>query len=65
MALMSDACLFNWDHLDLYIFPPMAILHKVINKLLLAQGMSPILITLFWLRHEWFPDLLKLLVDTP
>ena len=44
MALKSDAFLFNLDHLELYTFPPTAILCKVINKLLLAQVSSLILI---------------------
>ena len=64
-AIASDAFLFNWDHLELYAFPPTALVRKVINKLLSAEGTLLTLIAPFWPRQEWFPDLLRLSVDTP
>ena len=65
MAIASDAFLFNWNHLELYAFPPPAVIRRVINKLLTAQGTYLTLIAPFWPRQEWFPDLLRLSVDTP
>ena len=65
LAVAVDAFLFDWSHLELYAFPPTAVLRRVINKLLSAQGTFLTLIAPFWPRQEWFPDLLRLSVDTP
>ena len=65
VAIASDAFLFDWNHLELYAFPPTAVIRRVINKLLSAQGTFLTLIAPFWPRQEWFPDLLRLSVDVP
>ena len=65
MAITSDAFLFDWNHLELYAFPPTGVLRKVVNKLMSAQGTFLTLIAPFWPRQEWFPDLLRLSIDTP
>ena len=65
MALVVDAFLFNWDHLHLYAFPPFAVIRRVLNKLLDSRGTTLLLIAPFWPQKEWFPDLLRLVSDTP
>ncbi|KAK3886178.1 hypothetical protein Pcinc_009638 [Petrolisthes cinctipes] len=65
MAIATDAFLYNWDHQDLYAFPPFPLIRKVINKLRAASCTNLILITPFWTQKEWFPDLVQASVDSP
>ena len=64
-AVATDAFLYNWNHQDLYAFPPFPLVRQVLNKLRSAQGTSLILIAPFWPQKEWFPDLIQALVDIP
>lgn len=65
MAIATDAFLYNWDHQDLYAFPPFPLIRKVLNKLRTARHASLILIAPFWPQREWFPDLVQAAVATP
>ena len=49
---------------SLYMFPPFALLNKVIQKLKSTQGGKVILIALWWPSKPWFPHLC-LCVDHP
>ncbi|XP_045127738.1 uncharacterized protein LOC123514154 [Portunus trituberculatus] len=64
MAVATDAFLYNWDHQDLYAFPPFPLFRKVLNKLKMARQTNVILIAPFWPQREWFPDLIQASVDT-
>lgn len=63
MTIATDAFLFNWDHQELFAFPPFATIRQLLSKLQSSQRTSIILITPFWPHKEWFPDLLKVTVD--
>lgn len=65
MAIATDAFLFNWDHQELYAFPPFAAIRQVLVKLQASQGTTLILIAPFWPRKEWFPDLVQMSLDVP
>ena len=65
MAAGTDAMLQNWDHLQEYASPPVAMLHQVINKIRASVGAQVTLIAPFWPSKEWFPDLLSLLTEPP
>ena len=65
MASGTDAMLQNWDHLEAYAFPPVAMLHQVLNKVRNSVGTHVTLITPLWPSKEWFPDLLSLLTEPP
>ncbi|XP_045133325.1 uncharacterized protein LOC123517379 [Portunus trituberculatus] len=65
MAVATDAFLYNWDHQDLYAFPPFPLIRKVLNKLRIARQTNVILIASFWPQREWFPDLIQASVATP
>ena len=65
LAIGTDAFLYNWDHQDLYAFPPFPLVRKVLNKLSSARNTNLILIAPFWPQKEWFPDLMRASVDIP
>lgn len=65
MAIATDAFLFDWNHKELYVFPPFPVLRQLLNKLRASQGTNIILVAPFWPRKEWFADLLQATVDTP
>ena len=64
-AVGIDALLQDWSHLDLYVFPPYAVIRKVINKFRETENCRMTLIAPWWPQREWFPDLTELLVDEP
>ncbi|MPC40210.1 hypothetical protein E2C01_033766 [Portunus trituberculatus] len=62
----SHRCLFyNWDNQDLYAFPPLPLIKKVLNKLWEPRNTRLILGALYWPQKEWFPDLVGVLVEPP
>ena len=65
MAAGTDTMLQNWDHLEAYAFPPVTMLHQVLNKIRNSVGTHVTLIALLWLSKEWFPALLSLLTGPP
>ena len=65
LAIVTNAFLFSWDHMELYAFPLFPAIRHLLSKLWSSRGMSVILITPFWLNKEWFPDLLQATIDTP
>ena len=65
MAVATDAFLFPWDGLEVYAFPPFPLVRRVLNRLFRSRGTMMTLIAPFWPQREWFPDLLRVLVDVP
>ena len=65
MAVVTDAMLQSWDHLQVYTFPPFSLLQQVITKLRQSLNTDMTLIAPFWVQRQWFPDMLELLVDVP
>ena len=56
-AVFEDAFRHPWDDLDLYAFPPFALVGRVIAR---VQLVAPL-----WPEKEWFADLLLLLTQPP
>ena len=65
MAAMEDAFVHPWDGLEVYAFPPFALIRRVLNRLMSADQCRMILVALLWPHREWFADLLSLLVAQP
>ena len=63
-ALAIDALSLSWEGLDLYGFPPVALLGKVIAKLLEQNFKRFILIAPGWPGMPWFWDLLTVNQDS-
>ena len=61
----TDAMLQPWDGLEVYAFPPFALIHQVLRKLRQSHRVQMTLIAPFWPQRVWFPDLLELLVEVP
>ena len=64
-AAGTDALLQPWDDLQVYAFPPIAIIRRVLLKLRSSKNCELTLIAPFWPQRDWFPDLLELLSDVP
>ena len=54
LAIAVDALSIPWENLDAYAFPPVAILGKVVEKLLNSPGNRIILIAPGWPNMPWF-----------
>ena len=65
MAVMEDAFMHPWDGLEVYAFPPFALIRQVLNRLMGSQYCRMILVAPLWPHREWFADLLPLLVAQP
>ena len=64
-AWAVDALTVPWENLDLYAFPPVALLGKVRSKLSDHLRKRVILIALCWPNMPWFWDLVDLLTEIP
>ena len=65
MSVGTDAMLLPWDHLQVFAFPPFAMIHQIILKLRQCHNIDMILIAPFWPEKPWFSDLLDCLVEIP
>ena len=65
MSAGTDAMLQAWDGLEVYAFPPFAVIPQILLKLRQSQGISMTLVTPFWPQKIWFLELLDLLVEVP
>ena len=63
MAAGMDAMLQSWDSLQVYAFPPFAMISQVLANVRASQGLEPTLVAPFWPQHPWFPKLLELLIQ--
>ena len=64
-AWKEDAFAFQWEGLDMYAFPPFALIRRVLVRVRDASCVRMTLIAPKWPQADWFPLLLGLLVDTP
>ena len=64
-AVMEDAFMHPWDGLEVYAFPPFALVRRVLNRLMRSAACTMILVAPLWPHREWFADLLPLLVAQP
>ena len=65
VALSRNAFLLDWGQFQLvYVFPPLAILHKVLHKIRQDKARA-ILIAPRWPRRGWYSQILGMLVRIP
>ena len=64
-AALEDAFRHPWDNLDVYAFPPFALLGKVLSRVRQSRNCSMTLVAPLWADRDWFADLLLLLTHQP
>ena len=64
-AVFEDAFRHPWDDLDLYAFPPFALVGRVIARVQQSSRVAMTLVAPLWPEKEWFADLLLLLTQQP
>ena len=64
-AVFEDAFRHPWDDLDLYAFPPFALVGRVIARVQQSSRVVMTLVAPLWPEKEWFADLLLLLTQPP
>ena len=64
-AVFEDAFRHPWDDLDLYAFPPFALVGRVIARVQQSSQVAMTLVAPLWPEKEWFADLLLLLTQPP
>ena len=65
LAVEVDALTLPWEDLDAYAFPPIAILGKVVEKLLDSPCKRIIMIAPGWPNMPWFWDLVTMSSQVP
>ena len=60
MSAGADAFLQSWDGLQAYVFPPVAIIPRVLATLRASTGTELTLVAPHWAQCPWFSDLLQL-----
>ena len=61
---MVDAFIIQWQD-GCYLFPPLPVINKAVNKFISDNVNYGVLITPFWPSAVWFPTLLSCLIDVP
>ena len=64
-AFATDALSVDWRGMSAYAFPPPALLHKVVEKLLHTPTCQLILVTPYWPRLLWFPHVVGIAQGPP
>ena len=64
-AVFEDAFRHPWNDLDLYAFPPFALVGRVIARVQQSSRVAMTLVAPLWPEKEWFADLLLLLTQPP
>ena len=64
-AVFEDAFRHPWHDLDLYSFPPFALVGRVIARVQQSSRVAMTLVAPLWPEKEWFADLLLLLTQPP
>ena len=64
MSSMVNAFSVKWPS-NIYIFPPLPLINKVISKIISDAVNEGLLITPFWPSSSWFSSLLHLLIASP
>ena len=57
MTLGTDAHLKDWENLEAYDFPKIAIIRRVLNKTRTKKKCTITLMAPNWLTKDWYPDL--------
>ena len=65
MSAGTEVFLQSWDGLPAYVFPPVAIIPRVLAKLRSSTGTELTLVALHWAQYPWFSDLLQLSLAPP
>ncbi len=63
-ALYIDALMFAWSEEKVYAFPPFAIVHLVLQKLIIDRT-EGIIVAPYWVSKPWFTLFQKLLIAEP
>ena len=64
-AWAVDALSISWENLDVYAFPPVALLNQVVSKVMDQGCRRMVLIAPDWPNMAWFWDLVTLSVQIP
>ena len=64
-AVFEDAFRHSWDDLDLYTFPPLLLVGRVIARVRESSWVAMTLVAPLWPEKEWFADLMLLLTQPP
>ena len=64
-AVFEDAFPHPWDDLDLYAFPPFALVGRVIARVQQLSRVAMTQVAPLWPEKEWIADLLLLLTQPP
>ena len=64
-AWAVDALRIPWENLDVYAFPPVSLLNRVVSKVIVQGCRRMILIAPGWSNMPWFWDLVSLSVQIP
>lgn len=65
MAFATDAMTISWNMMSAYAFPPLAMIPRVLDKLIRSKNCRVLLIAPYWPRQMWFPRLLTLKTGEP
>ena len=64
-AYAQDAMAISWNMTLAYAFPPIALIPRILEKLVNSESCEIILIAPNWPRQPWFPRLVSLLAENP
>ena len=63
-VIATDAFLSDWSKWRIWIYPPVILLPKILNKIN-ADRATALILAPHWPGQPWFPQLLEMLVDYP
>ena len=63
-AIATDAFLSDWSKWRSWIYPPVILLPRILNKIN-ADPATALILAPHWPGQPWFPQLLEMLVDYP
>ena len=63
-AITTDAFLCDWSQWRSWIYPPLVLIPRILNKIRTDKATALILAP-HWKGQSWFPSLLEMLVDYP
>ena len=63
-AIATDAFLSDWSKWRSWIYPPVILLQRILNKIN-ADRATALILAPHWPGQPWFPQLLEMLVDYP
>ena len=63
-AWAIDSFTLDWSKFKGFIFPPFALILRILQKIELDEAVSVLVVPL-WTSQAWFPKMLRLLIDHP